>query len=137
MASEIRNREGRIIATVRTSEDRRNDDAFAFGMIILIFSLAPFLPILVPAYYLYLELMANGVHQLFSILIALTPVVLAGWLLIRFPIIRLIYFETLTIGVTIFIFFLIKRNYDVIWASFWSFIVFVVGSSISYKIYEK
>ena len=101
------------------------------GVVALII-IAPFAPILATGYYTF-QFFHDGMswHPLFCIIIAITPVIVLGYILYASRIFRAVYFGGETIAATIAAFYFARLDSDAIWASAAGLAVFSIGAAIT------
>lgn len=128
MGTKRYDREGNLTSySVSDSEIARNNAANAVLLFVLALVVLPIVPFVIVGYLAGIYASKQlGFHDLFSIILGATPVVLGAWLLFKFGSFRKLYFSVYCVSAPIgFFFWLIRdKNADPVWLGFFSLIIF-------------
>lgn len=125
MSTKRYDKEGNLLSyTVSSGETARQNAANAAIFMMLVLLVFPIAPILFAGALVYsYSLQELKFHLLFSILSGVISIGLGIWLVVKFPIVRITYFSIYAGAVGVWLFLVVSKKSDEIWASFWTIII--------------
>lgn len=134
MAWHVRDYWGMPIGTIKSDQEIRDEnEGCAIGALFLLGTW----PMLFAAYSVYSALREQAVHTLFSLIAAAAAFGFLMWLLLRFRILRGLYFGIYTVVATLFIFSRVVERSDPIWASAAALVVFAIGGFVTWLSFRR
>lgn len=125
MSTKRYDREGNLIGySVSSGETARQNATNAALLVLLVLLIMPIAPILLAGLYVFsYSHQELNFHGLFSIIAGLITIGVGIWILVKFPVLRRIYFTIYAAAVGVLLFLAVEKNSDEIWASFWALVV--------------